>query len=114
MNEKNVFCDRVIGIYIGRIGVIGRSSINDYKYVKLPVEIKVGNRYITILWDTCGYIDGLEYVDAILGNIGAADDIHLIEGVAAYQLRNGVAEDIGGEGHGATTLFGGIASVASA
>ena len=71
-----------------------------YQYLAFAVKVEVGETDVTVLWKSRGGSDGLIDRNGVLGRIGAADNIYVVDGVAAYQFLPFVAKHVAGQRHG--------------
>ena len=65
-----------------------------YQYLAFAVKVEVGEADMAVLGESRRWCDGLVNGNGVLGRIGAADNIYVVDCVAAYQFLFFVVEYI--------------------
>ena len=86
MGEEDFFVDGVICVEVYAVRIEGSAGISENKDVEVPVKIEVSNSYVSILWKSRWWGDGLEHTDVVLRGVGSTGNADLIDSVAANEF----------------------------
>ena len=98
--ENDLPIGRFVGIEIGVVHGLVIGVVANDKNLDFTIKVEVGEADVTVGGKTVWRRYGLGHCHGILIRIGSADDVHIVDGVAANQLLLRIVQYIASERHG--------------